>query len=150
MGTMRKQAYQFCQEYVDSRIQRIQQQIHEVRQSLTAESKSTAGDKHETGRAMLQLEREKLGQQLLEAEKMQQVLKRAAIIKTTGKVTLGSLVETDKATYYILISAGNFESDGRNVFCISAKTPMARLLIGKEKGSSFVFNGTTHKVLNIN
>lgn len=147
---MKRMAYQFCQKYVDSRIQRIQQQINEVEHSLTAEAKSTAGDKHETGRAMLQLEREKLGQQLLEAEKMKETLQKVPVVESTNKVALGSLIQTDKATYYIAISAGKVELDGTNVFCISAITPVAKAILGKEKGSSFTFNGTAHKVLNIN
>jgi len=45
---------EFCQEYVDGRILRIQNSIESIQQSLSSETKSSAGDKHETGRAMLQ------------------------------------------------------------------------------------------------
>ena len=134
---------------MDSRLARIQHQIAEVKLALTSESKSTAGDKHETGRAMLQLEREKLGQQLLEAEKMQQLLSRVPLKTNTDKVALGSLVYTDEASYYIAISAGQFNKQGTSTFCISANTPIAKLLLGKSVNDTFEFNGNTSKILEI-
>jgi len=143
------EAYRFCQEYVESRIHRIQNQIAEVKSSLSSESKSTAGDKHETGRAMLQLEREKLGQQLLEAEKMQQLLKKVPTETTNERVVLGSLIETKNASYYIAISAGKLETKSENIFCISAHTPIAKLLLGKRIGETFNFNGNVSKIMKI-
>ena len=60
---IKQQLYNLCLEFVDSRYQTIQNTINEIQVSLTSETKSSAGDKHETGRAMLQLEMEKAGQQ---------------------------------------------------------------------------------------
>lgn len=138
---MKKVLYQYCQEYSTSRTQRIQKQIAEVGLALTAESKSTAGDKHETGRAMLQLEREKLGQQLAEAEKTQEMLKKVPMESPLNRIGLGSLVTTTKAMYYIAISAGRFQKDDTDIFCISPSAPMAKLLLGKTVGDTIIFNG---------
>lgn len=146
---MKKELHQFCQEYIDSRIRRIQAQIAEVKSALTSESKSTAGDKHETGRAMLQLEREKLGQRLLEVEKMQQILKKVPLESTKDNVILGSLVRTDKAMYFIGISAGKLQTEGNEVFCISTKTPIGQLLLGKTAGEVFEFNGNKATILEV-
>ena len=144
---MKKALYQFCEDYIASRLNRVQNQIAEVKTSLTSESKSTAGDKHETGRAMLQLEREKLGQQLLEAEKMQRVLAKVPIETINARVVLGSLVKTNKASYFIAISAGKCEIDDALIFCISANTPIAKLLLGKTVGDTINFNGISSKII---
>ena len=40
--------------------------MKEIKEALFEEIKSSVGDKHETGRAMLQLEREKVGNQFYE------------------------------------------------------------------------------------
>ena len=69
---LKKDLYLFCQAYISNRKARIEARIAAVSEALEAESKSSAGDKHETGRAMLQLEREKLGHQLAEAEKIKE------------------------------------------------------------------------------
>ncbi len=146
---MKEALYEYCEMFVSERIQRIQKQIEDLRDSLNTETKSTAGDKHETGRAMMQLELEKLGDRLFEVEKMKKVLERISIHQKSNKIGLGSLVETDKANYFISISAGKFQSDGNTVFCISTVTPISKLLLGKSGGDSVYFNGVAQTILGV-
>jgi len=112
-----------------------------LQNSLTSESKSTAGDKHETGRAMIQLEREKLGNQLKQLELQEAVLKKIQTDNKTSLVALGSFVETDKMNYYLSISLGKIKVDNSDVFAISAQSPIGALLLGKKVGDSITFNG---------
>ncbi|MFD2587498.1 3-oxoacyl-ACP synthase [Croceitalea marina] len=147
---MKEALYRFCEAYILARLQRIRNNIDEVNNSLNSETKSSAGDKHETGRAMLQLEREKLGQQLLEAEKTTILLGKVNASKQSNTVILGSLVKTTNANYYIAISAGKYESGTATYFCISANTPIGKLLMGKSAGATFQFNGKAHKILGVN
>ncbi len=58
-------------EFVQNKFETIEQTIQSNKNALNSETKSSAGDKHETGRAMLQLEMEKAGQQLKEVQEMQ-------------------------------------------------------------------------------
>ncbi len=141
--------YDFCQTFIDGRISRIQNNIRDVQESLASETKSSAGDKHETGRAMLQLEREKLGQQLAEAERTKQVLSKVLLEKISKAVGLGSMVKTSKADYFLAISAGQFEDKSTDLFCISADTPIGRLLLGKSAGDTFVFNNNEIEILSV-
>ncbi len=141
--------YDFCQTFIEGRISRIKNNIRDVRESLTSETKSSAGDKHETGRAMLQLEREKLGQQLAEAERTKQVLSKVPLEKASKVAGLGSLVKTSKADYFLAISAGQFGDDGMNLFCISADTPIGQLLFGKSAGDTFLFNNTVTEIFSV-
>ena len=62
--------YASCIDFIEDRLETIQRTINDIQGSLTSETKSSAGDKHETGRAMLQLEREKSGVQLNEIQKV--------------------------------------------------------------------------------
>ncbi|SIS38999.1 hypothetical protein SAMN05421766_101371 [Zobellia uliginosa] len=145
----KEELYRFCGTFVAERIARIQKNIEDIQMSLTSETKSSAGDKHETGRAMLQLEREKLGQQLAEAEKMKQVLSKVPKDGNTATVGLGSWVVTARADYFLAISAGEFKSRQKSVYCISAATPIAKLLFGKQIGDTVVFNGQDLKIVDI-
>ena len=146
---MKAQAYQFCQDYILERLERIKTSINEVHTALHYETKSSAGDKHETGRAMLQLEREKLGNQLFEAEKIKEVLSKVAIEKKHTAIGLGSLIKTEKEYYFIAISAGVLELDACKIFCISPKTPIAKMILGKEVGHLFVINGMKKRVVSL-
>jgi hypothetical protein len=129
-----------CKSYVHERLQRIQNTIVGIQESLTSETKSTAGDKHETGRAMLQLEREKAGKQLAEVQKLQEILARINI-SPSKHIHLGSLVITSQGYYFISISVGKLYIGDQPYFAIAANSPIGKLLLGKTTGDRFSFNG---------
>ncbi|SNR59255.1 hypothetical protein SAMN04488009_2695 [Maribacter sedimenticola] len=146
---LKDNAYQFCGQFVADKFDKIHLQITELETALTTETKSSAGDKHETGRAMIQLEREKLGQRLAELEKTKQVLSKIPRDSGITNIGLGNLVVTDAALYYIGISAGVYKQGTSLVYCISAGTPIGQLLFRKSVGEHFSFNGKTITILTI-
>ncbi|MEJ6792339.1 MAG: 3-oxoacyl-ACP synthase [Lacinutrix sp.] len=131
--------YNKCVQFKKNRLDIINKTITELQESLTSETKSSAGDKHETGRAMVQLEREKAGNQLAEIQKLNQILSKIDADKVTANVVLGSLVFTTNANYFICISAGEFTISDKKYYAISANTPIAQLLLGKSKNDTFTF-----------
>jgi len=139
-NSQKEAAYIFCKSFIEDRLTRIHTNISSIQESLSSETKSSAGDKHETGRAMLQLEREKLGVQLAQAETTKQLLSKVNIDVKSDKVRLGSLVKTSKARYFISISAGEFKTSEASIFCISIGTPIGLLLLGKSAGNLVVYN----------
>ena len=52
--TIKQQLYKKCQDFLNQRLETIQNTILDIQNALQSETKSSAGDKHETGRAMLQ------------------------------------------------------------------------------------------------
>lgn len=148
-NSAKNELFLFCQAYVSKRIHRLTKQLDGLKASLGSETKSSAGDKHETGRAMLQLEQEKLGKQLHEAETLHRVLQQVPKDRKPEKAALGSLVTTDKNRYYIAVSAGKHEVDDWIVYCISASTPIGKLMLGKQVGDEFLFNGVRQRILEI-
>ena len=138
---VKEQLYKFCENFIVDRIIRIQTNITGIQEALTSETKSSAGDKHETGRAMLQLEREKLGNQLAEAEKTKQLLSKVTTESNIKKIGLGSLVYTSKSNYFIAISAGEYKNNETQIYCISPSTPIGKLLLGKSEKETVIFNG---------
>ena len=88
---------------------------------------------------MLQLEREKAGQQLVEIENVKNALAQINIEKTSETVILGSLVYTSQFNYFIAISAGLITVDYEIFYAISPQTLIGQLLLGKRTGDSFIF-----------
>ncbi len=131
--------YNQCKIFVDNRLLTIQNTISEIQESLTSETKSSAGDKHETGRAMLQIEREKAGNQLAEILKIRENLSKVDALKTSNKVSLGSIIYTTNGNYYIAISAGILEVESKSFFAISPNTPIGQLLFSKTIGDTITF-----------
>jgi exonuclease VII small subunit len=125
--------YNQCEKFVNNRLQTIQEIISSNQKALQSETKSSAGDKHETGRAMLQLEMEKAGQQLQGVLQMKETLAKMDVSKNSSIVHLGSLVKTTQATYFLSISAGKLVVDGENYFAVSVSSPIGNLLLGKKE-----------------
>lgn len=141
--------YNTCQAFLDSRLEVIQHAILDIQNALQSETKSSAGDKHETGRAMLQLEREKAGQQLSEIQKLQETLQKIDLQSKSNKVTLGSVVKTSKANYFVAISAGEIKIDNTLYYAISASTPIAKLILSKEIKDTITFRDSNFTIIEI-
>jgi hypothetical protein len=129
--------------FVNKRLYNIENVISSNQKALQSETKSSAGDKHETGRAMLQLEIEKAGQQLSGITQMKAVLSKIDISKTSKNACLGSLIFTDKARYFLSISAGQLVVADKSYFAISVASPIGKLLLGKQEKDAISFNGIT-------
>ena len=131
-----------CEVYLNQRFETIQNTILDIQNALQSETKSSAGDKHETGRAMLQLEREKAGHQLAEVQKLNEILNKVNPESIHNKCILGSIVFTTKDNYFIAISAGEITHQNQKFYAISPATPIAQLLLSKSTGDSFEFRKT--------
>lgn len=118
----------------------------ELQEGLSSEAKSTAGDKHETGRAMLQLELEKLGNQLHEAQKNLAILNKCRFLERKSTVQSGSIVQTNKGLFFISIGLGHLKNEKAELFVISPSAPLSQLLLGKGTGMEFQWNGQMFRI----
>ena len=132
-----------CQSFVNKRLQTVEAVLSSNQKALQSETKSSAGDKHETGRAMLQLEMEKAGQQLVGITQMKVVLSKIDVLKSSKNACLGSIIVTDKARYFLSLSAGQLVVEDKRYFAISVSSPIGKLLLGKQEKDMISFNGKT-------
>lgn len=143
MKAIKEQLLITCRNWATDKLQTIEEIIASHQKSLASETKSSAGDKHETGRAMVQLEMEKAGQQLQEVNTMQIILSKITFDTDTIRVKLGSVVITNTANYFIAISAGKITIDDQQFYAISSNSPIGKLLLGQQSSTSIRFNGNT-------
>jgi len=144
---IKKKLYEVCLLFVDEKYNTVITIIESNKKALFSETKSSAGDKHETGRAMLQLEMEKASQQLASILEMKEVLAKIEIQKTSEKICLGSLITTTKANYYLAISLGEITIDDEKYFAVSTNSPIGKQLLGKTVGDCVPFNQS--EILNL-
>jgi len=148
-SALKKELFAQCSSYVEQKLATIHRQIKDVQESLNSETKSSACDKHETGRAMLQLEREKLGHQLADIEQTKANLAKIDVTKISKTVILGTAVCTTGANYYVGISAGVLKVGDQSFFAISPNTPIGLLLMGKKVGDTVYFREAGFEILSI-
>jgi transcription elongation GreA/GreB family factor len=149
MSNIKKKLHSKCYKIASQKVNELSSIIQEAQDAANNETKSSAGDKHETGRAMAQLETEKLTKQLSEALKLEQTLSQINPETEHQQVGLGSLVTTNNGIFYITASLGKIELENKLYFVISAVSPIGQLLIGLKKNDSFSFNGKGYLINNI-
>ena len=142
--------YQITLEAIKNKINGLRLILQDSYPSMFDDSKSSAGDKHETSVAMVQLEQEKLTNQLNEFLKQQRILLSINPTSHHHVIQLGSLVETKQAWYYFSIGIGLISIENTSVFAINPDSPLGRLLMKKKAGESVTFNGMVTEIIAVN
>jgi transcription elongation GreA/GreB family factor len=137
---IKQELLQACFEFVNNRAKTIVQNLESHKKALFSETKSSAGDKHETGRAMIQLEMEKASQQMESMLQMKKTLDKITLSVGAEVISLGNAVITDKGNYYLSISVGKVEVEGNQYFCVSTNSPVGAQLLGKRINDIIPFN----------
>lgn len=147
--SIKQRLYDYCVSAVEDKIQRAEEALRHLQSSHETESKSSMGDKYETGRAMINLEKEKVAQQLNEASKMRKLLAGLDPEKSSDKIGAGSLVVTDVANFFISVSLGRMTLEGDEYFIISPISPIGQQLLDKGVGDTLSFAGKSQKIIRI-
>lgn len=135
--------HQLCCDSIEQRLTAIRQSIEDAHQAGLEETKSSSGDKYETGRAMMHLEMEKLATQLTEAEKLKSALSKINPNIAFDKVQTGSLVYTSMGNFYVSVSAGVFTVDGAKFVTLSSSSPLGSKLLGLGAKETMSWNNQT-------
>src|SRR6478736_8673810 len=85
-----------CLTIVNQRIQTVEKAIADAQATANSDTKSSAGDKYETTRSMMQLEIEQQSTQLAEAKKLKDALMKINPTLSTMVIQPGSLVITNQ------------------------------------------------------
>jgi len=135
-----------CLSYIQNCINNAQSALTDALQSGNSEGKSSAGDKHETTRALLQLEQEKHSKQLQEMTALKEKLIRIDPLIHSEIVSTGSIVITSAGNFYIAIAAGRLIVNDIFYFSISPNSPIALKLMGLKKKDRTCFNDITYDI----
>ncbi len=137
---VKTQLYAHCLDYAEKRIAAIEKTMQDAQEAANSETKSSAGDKYETTRSMMQLDKAMNTKQLMEANKLKNDLLKIDIFNTHASTQAGCVVLTAQANYFIAIGAGKCSIEGADYFAISPTSPIGILLINKKVGEEIIFN----------
>jgi chromosomal replication initiation ATPase DnaA len=151
IGSKRQFAIELLESSLESKIETIQSEYNLYKESAANETKSTAGDKHDTSKSMMQLEQEKLGAQLQALKDQKKIFQRMIEIKTNEQIGFGSFVETENEYFLMGISSTSSTMNGEKkpIHFVSMQTPIGKVLHGLQLGSRVSFNGKTYNILNL-
>ncbi|MDQ3109550.1 MAG: 3-oxoacyl-ACP synthase [Bacteroidota bacterium] len=133
--------------FVRTRIENLEISLRAAQESGNDETKSTTGDKHETGKAMMQLEQEKIGIQLNELQKMSKVMEGIPTELSTEKIKPGNVIMTSQGNFYISIAAGKLTVDNELYFAISAVSPLGVQFMKAAPKAEVTLQGKVYRIL---
>jgi hypothetical protein len=146
MEELKAKLYQHCMDFILQRIATAETALQQAQEASNDDTKSSAGDKFETTREMMQQDIARNKNLLFDGQQNQQLLISLENAPHSDIVRNGSLVYTSNGLFYITISAGQIKIDGQQVFAISAVSPIGKLLIGKKAGDAFSFNNNNYTI----
>jgi transcription elongation GreA/GreB family factor len=147
MEDIKSKLYELCLHLVQKRIDTAETALAQAQEASNDDTKSSAGDKFETTREMMQ--QDIFRNKTLLADAKQSLFQLEALQQQTNhadSVRSGSLVYTNQGTFYISISAGQLLLDDSTVFAISSASPVGQLFVGKKVNEEFNFNGKLYKI----
>jgi hypothetical protein len=138
-----------CRDILQKRVNEYKKEMDALQQDLQHESKSTAGDKHETGRAMLHLEAEKCSSRLRESEELLMHWDRIDFSTKYSEVLPGALIITNYGIFLYSVGAGKILLNHLTVYLLSSSSPLIKSLNGKMKGDNVTVQQQTYKIESI-
>jgi len=147
--TLKEKIHSHCIDVLNIKITTHRVTLADLKESASNETKSTAGDKHETALAMLQIEQKNTAAQLEQLLAQKLVITRLLPVVHEMRVTNGSLVKTSKGYFYLSIPLGKLIVDGITVTSLSTQSPLGSKLMGSMAGDSVIVNGFTYLVENV-
>lgn len=134
---------------LSERIAASAEAIASTHAALVSDTKSSAGDKHEVGRAMVQQELDKLQAQQAQLVHLRHELHGVPLDRVHDRVAFGSMVVTDGGTYFVAIGLGRLEVEGRTCYAVSLASPIGQVLKDQQAGAEVHFNGRKWVVLDV-
>ena len=148
-ASLKMQIREKCLSMIRERMESLRVAMDQTQDALNEETKSSAGDKYETSRAMGHLEKDMYARQLAETAKEMASLMGVDCSLLYTTVSPGSIVRCEHITYFILAGIGKIDFNGESIYVISPNAPVAKILLGKMKDDFVNINKDKHQIKEI-
>ena len=144
--TRKEKIHGHCLSLINDKISLLQQVLADLKESAGNETKSTAGDKHETALAMLQIEQANTRGQLEDVLKKKALLEKNNPVLSAGQIVKGSLVKTNRGYLYLSVALGKITIDGIDAIALSPQSPLGEKMMGVVVGDTVEMNGNFYVI----
>lgn len=145
----KKKAFLIVNKALELKIAEQKKAANNAQESANQESKSSAGDKYETGRAMAQNDKAMVEIQLLSSQNDKAVLSNINYEQNFDSVRPGCIAKTTIGSFLIAISMGKILVDDESLMVVSKESPIGKLILGKKVGEKIDFNSNEITILEI-
>ena len=146
---MKKEIHLLCGDLLEKKRKDQNLELKALSDSAASDTKSSMGDKYETGREMINLEKSKIAEQISNTAKMILALNSIDLEKKMSVGQLGALISTESNHYYVSVSLGELNLNGEQVYAVSPVSPIGRSLLNKKIGDSFNMGPKSFEIIAI-
>jgi hypothetical protein len=144
--SLKQKVYSACLDLLNEKIEYLNAALSDLAFGSENDAKSSAGDKHETARAMMQIEHEKIGNQREEFLRQKNELVSIDVNRKSGEVIKGSLIKTNHGYLFLAVPIGKIDVKTESVIALSPVSPLGQKLIGLKKSDTAEINGVKYKI----
>ena len=144
--SFKHQVYERYLQLINEKFNALQLILNELNDSAKNETKSTAGDKHETALAMLQIEQENTRNKLKEATEQKLQLDRIDINLKSEKIIKGSLIKTNHGYLFLSIALGKITVEHQQIIALSPQSPLGLKLVGAKINDEIELNNLKYVI----
>ena len=131
--TPKKEIQSLCVHRLQQQLCRLEEMMNHAQEEANKETKSSAGDKYETGRSMMQLEKEKFALQHSRVSQQLDIVHKLDLGEH-DEIQEGSLVYTNIGLFFISVGMEPVQINDETITCLSLSTPIGKILEGQEEG----------------
>ena len=131
----RSQVFEALESHLMAAVKEGDWHLSSLQEALASEAKSTAGDKHETGRAMIHQEMRQVNETLQRSQSaLRELTRMKKSSESPSRVVSGVLVETTGPWVLMGLPLGKLDFEGTIVLGVSSEAPLAKAWLGAEPG----------------
>lgn len=123
--------------------------LKDTQDSANSDTKSSAGDKHETSRAMAHIENERLANQLKALQNQVETLQKINPAITSESINFGSLVDCESIVFFLSVGIGNIKTERSSFFAIATDSPVGKSMLGKKVGDTIKIVNNIKTIKNV-
>jgi hypothetical protein len=143
---LKQKIYNHYLQVIHDKVSMLQKVLDDLKESGANETKSTAGDKHETALAMLQIEQANTRAQLQEVLNQRAALEKINPDLSADIILNGSLIKTSRGHLFMSVALGKALVDNVSVIALSPQSPLGRKLMGLKTGACALMNSTEYVI----
>lgn len=134
---------------IKDKIVEAEEYIDGLIEARDSDTKSSAGDKYETSREMVQQEIDRAESRLQQLYQQKNELNTFVKKKSLDRCEPGALVQLDDKLILLGLAIGKVDINDYSILCISMGSPIGQLLRDKEIGDHITFSSTDQVIKTI-
>lgn len=138
----KKEVIAAARRQLQQRLDDLHRQLVDIEQARNNETKSSAGDKYETSREMMQREADQIEARKQHNQDLLQHINQLNQDSSRTTAQPGALVHTSTGWFFLAIPLGKIIVGANTCFALSIEAPLGAQLLGKKAGDRFLFRGS--------